>query len=84
MDIHHSNGSKGDGVTTLRQELGFDKVMVFGDGENDLSMFEVADESYAPANAQAAVKSKATEIIGHHDDDGVARFLRERFSLGPL
>ena len=34
-------------------------------------------------NAQAAVKSKATEIIGHHDDDGVARFLRERFSLGP-
>ena len=56
--------------------------MVFGDGENDLSMFEVADESYAPANAQAAVKSKATEIIGHHDDDGVARFLRERFSLG--
>ena len=84
MDIHHSNGSKGDGVTTLREELGFDKVMVFGDGENDLSMFEVADESYAPANGQAAVKSKATEIIGHHNEDGVARFLRKRFSLGHL
>ena len=71
-------------MTTLREELGFDKVMVFGDGENDLSMFEVADESYAPANGQAAVKSKATEIIGHHNEDGVARFLRKRFSLGPL
>ena len=82
MDIHHSNGSKGDGVTTLRRELGYDQVIVFGDGENDLSMFEVADESYAPANAQAAVKSKATGIIGHHDEDGVARFLRERFALG--
>ena len=84
MDIHHSNGSKGDGVTTLREELGIDKVMVFGDGENDLSMFEDADESYAPANGQAAVKSKATEIIGHHNEDGVARFLRKRFSLGHL
>jgi len=47
-------------------------------------MFEVADESYAPANGQAAVKSKATEIIGHHNEDGVARFLRKRFSLGHL
>ena len=84
MDIHHSDGSKGDGVTTLRRELGCDSVIVFGDGENDLSMFEVADESYAPSNAQAAVKSKATEIIGHHDEDGVGRFLRERFALGSL
>ena len=59
MDIHHSNGSKGDGVTTLRQELGFDKVMVFGDGENDLSMFEVADESYAPAECTGCGQIKS-------------------------
>jgi hydroxymethylpyrimidine pyrophosphatase-like HAD family hydrolase len=24
----------------------------------------------------------ADEVIGHHDEDGVARFLRERFELG--
>jgi len=82
MDIHHSNGSKGRGVTTLRDELGYQETIVFGDGENDLSMFQVASESYAPANADPKIKSAATDVIGHHDEDGVARFLRERFELG--
>ena len=44
-------------------------------------MFEAADEGYAPANANDAIKSAATAVIGHHDDEGIARFLRERFSL---
>ena len=82
MDIHHSNGSKGGGVTTLRDELGYEEIIVFGDGENDLSMFQVASEAYAPANADPEIKSAATDVIGHHDEDGVARFLRERFELG--
>ena len=45
-------------------------------------MFEVADESYAPANANDVIKAAATAVIGHHDDEGIARFLRERFRLG--
>ena len=81
MDIHHSNGSKGGGITTLRDELGYDEIIVFGDGENDLSMFEVATEAYAPANADPDLKGAATDIIGHHDEDGVAHFLRKRFKL---
>ena len=81
MDIHHSNGSKGNGITTLREEMGYDNIVVFGDGDNDLSMFAVADEAYATANADDEVKAEATEVIGHHDEDGVARFLRERFGL---
>lgn len=81
MDIHHSQGSKGNAITTLRNELGFENIVAFGDGENDLSMFEVADEAYAPSNADDDIKSIANDIIGHHDDDGVARFLRQRFNL---
>ena len=57
------------------------RVICFGDSDNDLSMFEVADESYAPANANDDIKLAATAVIGHHDDEGIARFLRERFSL---
>jgi hydroxymethylpyrimidine pyrophosphatase-like HAD family hydrolase len=44
-------------------------------------MFEAADEGYAPANANDAIKCAATAVIGHHDEEGIARFLRERFSL---
>jgi len=81
VDIHHSHGSKGNGIEALRTDLGLDHVIAFGDGDNDLSMFAVATESYATANADDEVKAAATDVIGHHDEDGVARFLRRRFDL---
>lgn len=71
----------GSAVQNLKHQLGASNVICFGDSDNDLSMFALADESYAPNNANAAIKNKATEVIGHHHEDGVARFLRERFSL---
>ncbi len=81
IDIHHSNASKGGAVDLLREQLGASRVLCFGDSDNDLSMFGRADEAYAPDNAKDAVKAAATAVIGHHDEDGIARFLRERFGL---
>lgn len=81
IDIHHIDASKGNAVGLLRAELNIDRVLCFGDSDNDLSMFEIADEAYAPSNAKPALKRAATNVIGHHDEDGIARFLRERFDL---
>lgn len=81
IDVHHSAGSKGGAVDTLKQELGISRVICFGDSDNDLSMFATADECYAPANAKPDVLAAATAVIGHHDEDGIARFLGERFEL---
>lgn len=81
IDIHHINASKGNAVTRLKEELGVSRVLCFGDSDNDLSMFALADECYAPDNAKPYVKDVATEVIGHHDEDGIARFLRRRFGL---
>ncbi len=81
LDIHHSDASKGGAITMLKELLGLERVICFGDSDNDLSMFEAADESYAPANANDAIKTAATAVIGHHDEEGIARFLRERFAL---
>jgi len=81
IDIHHGEASKGPAVTRLREELGATRVICFGDGDNDLSMFLMADECYAPDNAKPEIKAVATAVIGHHHDDGVAEFLRERFGL---
>ena len=83
LDLHHSDASKGGAIDTLKRLLGLERVVCFGDSDNDLSMFEAADESYAPANAKDSIKSAATAVIGHHDDEGIARFLRERFELDP-
>lgn len=81
IDIHHSEASKGGAVETLRAQLGASKVLCFGDSDNDLSMFATADECFAPENAKASVKAAATAVIGHHDEDGIARYLRRRFNI---
>jgi Cof subfamily protein (haloacid dehalogenase superfamily) len=81
LDVHHSDASKGGAITTMKSLLGLERVICFGDSDNDLSMFAAADESYAPANGNDRIKSAATAVVGHHDEDGIARFLRERFSL---
>ena len=50
---------------------------MFGDGKNDIDMFELADESYAVENAHADLKKFATRIIGANDEDAVAHWLEE-------
>jgi Cof subfamily protein (haloacid dehalogenase superfamily) len=81
MDVHHCDADKGVAVTNLKKRLGASNIICFGDGENDLGMFEFADESYAPENAKVEIKKSANAVIGHHHADGIAYFLRERFSL---
>ncbi len=81
IDVHHSNVSKGSALTELKEEIGAKTLIVFGDGDNDLSMFDVADESFATENALDHIKGAATGVIGHHDEDGVARYLRTRYNL---
>lgn len=81
IDIHHRLANKGSAVDSLKSELGAANVICFGDSYNDVSMFKLADECYAPKNAKAEVKELASAVIGHHDEDGIAQFLRERFNL---
>lgn len=81
MDVHHKLANKGSAVEILKSQLGASNVICFGDSDNDISMFHFADEAYAPANAKQMIKDVATSVIGHHDEDGIAKFLRERFSL---
>ncbi len=81
MDVHHCRANKGTAVTNLKKQLGASNVICFGDSDNDLSMFALADESYAPENARVEIKKSASAVIGHNHKDGIAHFLRERFSL---
>ena len=59
----------------LKSMLGCNKMVAFGDGHNDLSLFAAADECYAVANAVPELKKIATAVIGSNDSDGVAKWL---------
>lgn len=70
--------TKAKKILHLKEEYGFDRVIVFGDSLNDLPMFSIADESYAVSNALDEVKAAATAVIGSNNDDAVADFIMHK------
>lgn len=75
IEVFSHNASKKNALRKLKTRLGCDELVVFGDNLNDLSMFEIADRSYAVENALDVVKQQATSVIPSCDEDGVAHFL---------
>ena len=61
--------------------LDTEKLIVFGDGKNDIDMFECADEAYAVENAHEELKKYSTGIIKANDEDGVAKWLEENCKM---
>ncbi|ELC8442382.1 HAD family hydrolase [Clostridium perfringens] len=78
LDIYNKDASKANGIKFLADYVDHSKVITFGDGENDVPMFEIADECYALENASDDLKAIATGIIGNNNDDAVVKFLSER------
>ena len=81
LEIIPKNASKAHAAKKLREILGCYRLVCFGDGINDIPMFEVADECYAMGNADDRLKKIATDVILPNTEDGVARFLAERCGL---
>jgi len=75
LEIMPLEASKSKAIARLKKHLGCERVVVFGDGKNDIDMFEMADESYAVENAVDELKAAATGVIGSNNDDGVAKWL---------
>lgn len=79
LEIMPREASKSHAIAQLKKQLGCERLVVFGDGKNDMDMFEIADEAYAVENAVPELKVIATAVIGSNDSDGVARWLAENF-----
>ena len=77
LEIMPGKASKANAILQLKELLGCDRLVVFGDGVNDLDMFRAADEAYAVENAVPELKAAATAVIGSNDEDGVAKWLSE-------
>lgn len=64
-----------------QRDIKEDEIMVFGDSENDISMFKIAGISVAMENAYASAKEVATHHTLTNDDDGVALFIEKYLNL---
>lgn len=76
-EIMPRSTSKGEAARQLKGILGAEKLVVFGDGVNDIDLFGAADESYAVKNADEKLKEMATAVIGYSEEDGVVKYIAE-------
>jgi Cof subfamily protein (haloacid dehalogenase superfamily) len=77
LTVHDRRATKDQAIKTLaeRYDLQEREVVVFGDHVNDIKMLRAAHRGIAVANAIAAVKDEAHQVIGPHHEDSVLRFI---------
>ena len=79
LEVMPRAATKANGALRLKEMVGAQRLVVFGDGYNDMELFKVADESYAVANAVPELKAIAKGVIGSCDEDAVAHWLLDNY-----
>ena len=77
-DIASANISKGRAVLAVCKYLNLEteEIITIGDGENDISMFEVTPNSVAMGNSLDTIKKQAKYLTATNDENGVAEVLK--------
>lgn len=83
IEIVRKGLSKAVGIDHIAKEMGIprDRIIAFGDEDNDLEMIEYAGVGVAMNNGIAELKNIANEITLSNNEDGIARVLQERLKL---
>jgi len=77
LAIHDRDATKSIAIAKLRRSLDLEsrRLVVFGDGVNDLDMFRGADHAVAVENAVPEIVAIAGEMAARNDQDGVVRWI---------
>ncbi|GGG19897.1 haloacid dehalogenase [Lysinibacillus alkalisoli] len=75
--------NKAVGLSRIAQEFGVprDRIIAFGDEDNDLEMIEYAGVGVAMGNGISELKNIANEITKTNNEDGIALILQDRLRL---
>lgn len=84
MDVYNKGFTKGTACAYLYQKLGIDyeNTYAFGDGVNDIEMFQLVKHGIAMGNAVQELKNIASDITKSVDDDGIAAAFVKHFQIG--
>jgi hydroxymethylpyrimidine pyrophosphatase-like HAD family hydrolase len=77
LTVHDWRATKDQAIRILMREWGLAaaELVVFGDAENDLQMFQLAGRAIAVDNATDEIKRYASQIIGNNHEDSVVKFI---------
>lgn len=74
-EVFSAKASKANAALQLKEMLGADELVCFGDNINDISMFRAADRCYAVSNALDELKAVADGVIGSNECISVPAFV---------
>ena len=79
LDVITAGNSKATGIRALIHTLNTDSIMTyaFGDGANDLEMFQEVDIAIAMGNAIPLLKEKANYVSADNDKGGIIQGLKQ-------
>ena len=82
LDVTAKDASKGAAVLKIAADYNIkpEEIVVIGDNENDISMFEVCGLALTLENAKDPIKAAASGVTKNNNDSGVADAIR-RFVL---
>lgn len=75
LEVMPQGATKANAARLLAKRLGCRRMVAFGDGLNDLPLFEAAQERCAVENAAPPLKEAADWVIPGSEEDGVAKWL---------
>ncbi|MED3661811.1 Cof-type HAD-IIB family hydrolase [Ureibacillus sp. FSL K6-8385] len=83
VEVVRKGLNKAVGVSLVAKYLGIprERIIAFGDEDNDLEMIDYAGIGVAMGNGISKLKSIADEVTGTNNEDGIADFLMDRLKL---
>lgn len=80
LEVFPPGVDKARTVSQLKDAVGAERLVVFGDSINDMSMLAAADVAVAVENAIPEVKEAADIVIGPNTADSVSQFIIQDFN----
>lgn len=83
IEIVRKGLNKAVGISLVAKEMNIprERIIAFGDEDNDLEMIDYAGVGVAMSNGIAALKNIANEVTLSNNEDGIAKILIERLKL---
>ncbi|MCM3315576.1 Cof-type HAD-IIB family hydrolase [Rummeliibacillus stabekisii] len=83
IEIVRHGLNKAVGLSHVAKDLGIprDRIIAFGDEDNDLEMIEYAGVGVAMGNGISQLKNIANEVTTTNNEDGIAEFLIDRLHI---
>lgn len=83
IEIVKKGLNKAVGIATIAKQLNIprERIIAFGDEDNDLEMIDYAGVGVAMANGIDELKNIANEVTLSNNEDGIAKILTDRLKL---